>query len=106
MSQKTLTLFRDKIENTRTALIMVIEEECFRVKDFDSHSVDFDEPVDINVCREVDRDIDVRILGLTNIGRGRVEASIEVAEVMEDKPLHELSLDTLLNIYDVLVNTK
>ena len=91
----------------RENLVQLIEQEARRIaKESASIAFDGDEEgfVDINVCEEVDEEMDVRVTGLTGVHGPIISAEIEVMENVNTKPLIEMDVDVLLKIYERLLD--
>ncbi len=98
------TTFQEQANVLRRALLPAICDQFDRLKD-EEGDIRFEDYIDINVCNEVDKELDVRIIRISEIAKGGardVYAVIDVVEQEEMKPIEELTIDTLLDIHAAL----
>lgn len=97
--------FLDRHNSLRRDLIAAIIAQ-FDFAKSDEGDIQFDEYIDIKVCSEVDREIDVRATGMGEINQNGMQREvfvvIEAAEKDEPIPIEEVSTDTLMEIHKKL----
>jgi hypothetical protein len=105
-------LFSQKLNALREEVLAAISKEFTRAEEIQNNRsilnlgyayVQFDEPLDVEVCPEVNSQLDVRINGLTLGSDGTLFAEFEVVESTDEVDVRKLNTEILFGLYEELL---